>query len=283
MTEAYPLLTVENVKYWYWEVEPHWSGGDIGRAIGCSSQSVTRFMHKNNIPVRSISEANLNRFNCPQKYQKFLKQRTSSEFREQQSILNIEAWQDPHKRRNFVKGIRQSSANRLSDLQKVLLFLIIERGNLFLTDFISITNLRRRQLDSVLRELYARNCVERTKEYNKNTRNQYKFHYKYSIAKKGRDLFNLHLTSCSFKYEEELEKIHRRLHNIKAKEKARKPCNVDEKTPLGKNQKIILEIFQRKNHPLFLMDLLPLTAIPIKSVDSSLKRLVERGFLSRKE
>jgi DNA-binding MarR family transcriptional regulator len=93
----------------------------------------------------------------------------------------------------------------------------------------------------------------------------------------------LYLTSDSFKYEEELKKIQRRLTNRKSLEKTKKPRNVDEKTPLGRNQKIILEIFQRKNHPLFLVDLLPLTAISIKSVDSSLKRLVERGFLSRKE
>ena len=36
VNESYPQLTVANVRYWYWEVDPHWSAIDIAKVIGCN-------------------------------------------------------------------------------------------------------------------------------------------------------------------------------------------------------------------------------------------------------
>lgn len=57
MTDNHPLLTLENVMYWYWYTEPKWSGLDIAKEVGCSLNTVYRFMKANNIPIRNHSEA----------------------------------------------------------------------------------------------------------------------------------------------------------------------------------------------------------------------------------
>ena len=44
MTDKYPLLTVENVKYWYWECDPAYSSGDIAKATGAKQDTVLDFM-----------------------------------------------------------------------------------------------------------------------------------------------------------------------------------------------------------------------------------------------
>lgn len=57
LSEKYPLLTVENVQYWYWKCDPKWSGHDIAKVIGCHFQTVYNFMEKHGIPIRDYSNA----------------------------------------------------------------------------------------------------------------------------------------------------------------------------------------------------------------------------------
>ena len=57
MTEKYPLLTAESVKYWYWGCEPAYSVIDIAKVTGTSQATIYMFMEKNRIPRRSRSEA----------------------------------------------------------------------------------------------------------------------------------------------------------------------------------------------------------------------------------
>ena len=216
MTDLYPLLTIENVKYWYWEVEPHWSTIDIAKAIGCSDSTVQNFMRAHNISIRSISEANINRFNCPHKYKKFLKQRQSEEFRSQQSDIALEIMKRPNIRSKYLKAIKESKTYILSDYQKVLLFLLNSDDSLFLTDFCKITGLDKKDLDRSLQQLFNRQLVSRVKAFNNNTLNSYKYHFKYSITQKGIEVLDFVLMKGPFEYE-------KLLNDIKSGEKKR-PC-----------------------------------------------------------
>lgn len=67
MTRNHPLLTIENVVYWYWATNPPWSTLDIADEVGCSESSVHRFMVKNNIPRRDYSDALKNSWNTDEK------------------------------------------------------------------------------------------------------------------------------------------------------------------------------------------------------------------------
>ena len=72
MTDKYPLLIFENVKYWYWEHNPGYSTVDIAKVTGAPIIAVRRFMLKNKIPIRDRSEANINRFKCKPKLEAYL-------------------------------------------------------------------------------------------------------------------------------------------------------------------------------------------------------------------
>ena len=277
MTELYPLLTVENVKYWYWEVEPHWSTIDIAKAIGCSDSTVQNFMRAHNISIRSISEANINRFNCPHKYEKFLKQRQSEDFRTHQSERILEIRKRPHIRSKYSKALRESRLYLLSDYQKILLFLLNSHDSFFLTDFCKIIELGRRKLDNALQGLFNRQLVSRVKAFNNNTLNPYKYHFKYSITQKGIDVLDFVLLKRSFEYKELLRDIKSGVNKMyRANPKFLNRVNI------GENQLEILKILQKEG-PKFLTDLTSIFQLPRHSIDSSLRRLCSRCFLKREK
>jgi len=283
VNESYPQLTVANVRYWYWEVEPHWSALDIAKAIDCKDSDVYYFMHKNDIPIRSTTEANLNRFNCPQKYKSYRKQRSSPEFRKQQSIKSIEAWKDPVKRANNVRSIREGTSKKISEYQKLLLFLILRHTRLFLTDFAWITNLGKNSLYLVLSSLYKRELVARTKEYNEVTYNNNKYHFRYEITERGKELLTLNMTNTPFNYEKLLKSIQARYNQkITCNSPQRKEEN-NNYINIGKNQQAVLRELQQQDRPLFLLDFVSLMTIPQKAIDNSLSHLCKRGFLSREK
>ena len=283
ISESYPQLTVENVKYWYWEVEPHWSAVDIAKAIGCSDSNVYYFMHKNNIPVRSAMEATINRFNCPQKYKDYRKQRSSPEFRKHQSIVSFEAWQDSIRRAKYSESMREVTLKKISEFQKLLLLILLQHARLFLTDFIRITNLEGKKLNLALSSIYKRELVTRTKEYNKNTDSNYKYNYRYEITDKGRELLLLNMTSASFNYKKLLETIQARYNQptlAKSPERKRKNSSY---IHIGKNQQAILHVLKQQNCPLFLVEFVSLMTIPEAAISKSLRHLYKRGVVSRKK
>lgn len=279
----YPLLTVENVKYWYWEVESHWSGIDIAKAVGCSNWKVYRFMHKNNIPIRSTSDATINRFNCPQKYEKFMKSHNTPEVNELQSITSKEMWQHTQKRISLMNGVQKRNMVKLTEYQKLLLYLLVRHETLFLTDFIRITNLERISLDATLRGLFNRDLVSRKKEYNERSFNNYKTHYKFRITKRGKELLALKLTNSSSDYDEILRKIYTQHSHESPTIIPQKEEPLEKYTYIGRNQLEILKIFLEQGKPLFLLDFKELISITKRAVDKSLAALFKRGFLSRKK
>jgi endo-alpha-1,4-polygalactosaminidase (GH114 family) len=84
MTELYPLLTVQNVQYWYWEHDPQMSGHNIAKEVGCYFQKIYEFMRNHNIPIRNHSEAGNVLFQDPKKYQAYLKAIMSPEYLKKQ-------------------------------------------------------------------------------------------------------------------------------------------------------------------------------------------------------
>ena len=109
MTDKYPLLTAESVKYWYWECDPAYSIIDIVKVTGAPFSTIQRFMNKNDIPKRTRSEANLNRFKCAHKREDFVRQRNSPEFKKSQSKNAVSHWLDESLRRKMVNSLKNTT------------------------------------------------------------------------------------------------------------------------------------------------------------------------------
>ncbi len=275
LQEKYPLLTIENVKYWYYETNPPWSGIDIANHVGCPADTVYNFMEINNLPRRMISDANHKRFICPQKYQKFMKQRTSRDFKKQQSTLSLNAWSDNRKSKKMLQGIKNAVHFRLSVYQKLVLVLLLQKGPLFLTNLIKLTGLDKKTLDHRLRHLTKRDLLSRVKKVNANTENTNKLHYKYSITEQGIHTLPDQLKDPSYNYRMLIQQI--RSYNHKNSDIPRTL------TPhLGKNQKFLLKVLNNINSA-FLVEIRALLSIDKKAIDNSLRLLCNRGFLSRKK
>ena len=275
MTDKYPLLTVESVKYWYWECDPAYSLIDIAKVIGVNQATVYRFMVRNGIPRRNRSEANVNRFKCAHKKEAFVRRRNTHEFKKNQSQNITGYWLDPTMRKKMMDGFTKYIESKLGVFQVQILYLLRNSEGLFLSDLVKIINKDKTILDGRLRTLHQRGLVARQKQINHNTRNSYALHYYYSITEQG----------VSLLAEKEEELRFASLFESLETTCVRNSRDIKENyisTYLGKNQEVILNLFQRKS-PLFLTDLKKLTSINSKILDRSLKGLFTRGILSRKK
>lgn len=184
-------------------------------------------------------------------------------------------------RKNPIRQTKFIESKNISNYQKLLLSLLAQDGALFLIDFMQITNLGKKQLDLVLSSLYKRELVKRANEYNKNTSDNYKHHFRYEVSKKGKELLMLSIADTPFDYKGLLKSVQARYiqdENDTCKKKA-----VNIYINIGKNQLAVLRIFKEQAHPLFLLDFISLTTIPQKAIDNSLTHLYRRGYLSRKK
>jgi predicted transcriptional regulator len=212
-----------------------------------------------------------------------MKQRNSLEFRNHQSKKSIEAWQNPRKKANYIKSFKEVASRKISDYQRLMLFLILQHTRLFLTDFIQITNLDKDSLSMVLSSLYNRKLITRTKEYNTRTYNQYKYHYQYELTDQGKELLLLNMTNTSFDYKRLLESIQARYKQQAINKSSKKKGKGNGYINIGKNQQAVLRILKEQDRPLFLLDFVSLMTIPKKDIDKSLRLLYIRGFLSREK
>lgn len=277
MTEKYPLLTISNVNHWYWEVDPHWSGFDIAKAIGCGTTTLYRFMKTYGIQVRSRSEATINRFNCPIKYERFVKKLRSPEFRNRQSHITRKAMRRPEVRKRLSDSAKKANKKKLSISQKAILFLLYSWKELFLTDFGRMVKLANEILDSKLRRLHSRGYVYRLKSHNENCFNNYKSHYKYSLTREGRELVSNGFKDGSFNLEE-------LKHKFKPVEKEKRLTIKEflQKENIGPNQFILLKTIQESG-PKFLVELASQLKISKNAIDKSLRLLYTRAFLRREK
>ena len=271
MTEKYPLLTVESVKYWYWECDPAYSTLDIGKETGAHAKTIQNFMIKHNIPRRNLSEANLNRFKCAHKKKSFIEQMTSPEFKLAQSEKSLAVWEDQSKRKKLGSSLKKYHQTHVGEFQALILFVIRRHTSLFLAELVKLLNKDRRSLDANLKSLYKRGFVSRQKQLNNNTLNSYTSHYYYSITDIGVNLLNQKTK------DPKLIKLFNSVDNSKLKQNKNSIS-----TYLGKNQKEILRCFQN-NNSLFLTDLKKLTSLKNSVIDHSLKGLFNREILCRKK
>ncbi len=275
MTEKYPLLTVENIKYWYWECNPAYSVIDIAKVTGVNQATIYGFMERKGIPRRSRSDANINRFKCEHKMEAFVRQRNTPKLKENQSNLAIGYWSDPSKRKKMMNGFTNYIENVLGVLQAQILYLLKNSEGMFLSDLIKNIKKDKNILDRSLRSLHQRGLVARQKQINHNTRNSNALQYHYSITDEGVVLLN------EKKKEPKFKSLLKHLEDFTVKNKSALKNN-SISVYLGKNQKIILRLFQDK-HSLFLTDLKELTSLDRVVLDKSLKGLFTRGILSRKK
>lgn len=271
MTDMNPLLTVENVKYWYWECDPAYSTLDIAKVTGTYVKKVQNFMQKHNIPRRSLSEANLNRFKCAHKKKSFIKQMNLPEYKLTQSEKSLAVWKDQSKRKKLGNSIKEYHQTHIGELQALILFVIRRHTSLFLTEMVKLLNKDKRSLDTNLKSLYKRGFVSRQKQLNHNTRNSYASHYYYSLTNKGINLLDQKTKD---------PKLISLFNSVDDSNLKQNKNSIS--TYLGKNQKEILRWFQN-NNSLFLTDLKKLTSIEKSILDKSLNGLFKRGFLSRKK
>jgi len=275
VTDKYPLLTVESVKYWYWECDPAYSVNDINKVTGAPTTTIIKFMNKNGISKRTMSEANFNRYKCAHKREAFIEQRNSLEFKKNQSRISASLWQDDSIRKKIVNGIKKFNESILGEVQIKVLFALSNFKGMFFTDLKTIITNNKNCVNDALRKLCNRGLLTRVKKVNPNTNRTITSQYYYSVNDKGIKLLA------------QKEKDPR-FYSLFDSLKDSNTRNIIEQnknsisTYLGKNQKEILRWFQDRNS-LFLMDLKKLTSIDEKILDRSLKGLFTRGILSRKK
>ena len=164
MTDNFPDLTEENVRYWYEECDPAWSGHDIANEVGCSIQTVYNFMRKKKIKIKSYSEAEKNANKCPHKYQAKhgMKFEEGSEWKEKQKASQLKNWEDnPKKRKKKSDQMKQIFSNKLSDYQKWILFVIYKLDkDITLREMVGITGLNKKIVNRQLYTLTNRRILE---------------------------------------------------------------------------------------------------------------------------
>jgi len=90
----------------YWLEDPPWSAIDIAKYYGCDYSIIYRFMHKYQIPVRSLSKALSARWRCPPKGKKLMEYneemrliqlemlKTNKEYRKKKAETTSKLWED---------------------------------------------------------------------------------------------------------------------------------------------------------------------------------------------
>ena len=234
-------------------------------------------MKKNNIRIRNKSEANINRFQCPSKYDKFVKIMRTPEFKTRQSLVTRRVMSRPEIRKRLSESAKKANKKSFSTSQKAILFLLYSKEELFLTDFNKRMRISKKELDYKLRNLFNRGYVDKVKSYNENSLKIDKNHFKYSLTSEGKVIVRNGLKDGLFNLKE-LENKFRRVEK-------KKEMTIDEfllKENIGPNQFIILKAIQ-KSGPKFLIELASYLQISKIAIDKSLRGLNSREFLKREK
>ncbi len=152
MTDRYPSLTEANVYYWYWECNSAYSMKDIADKVGCSLGCIQRFMNSRNIPRRSTSEANLNRYKDPEKLDLFLKSMRDPNFKKKQSEIRLKLMADPHIKKMTFEALEKAHEMCVGETQK-LLMQIIKNANRICGNELSRLSVFKTSMSNVFRAL----------------------------------------------------------------------------------------------------------------------------------
>lgn len=274
MSDTYPLLTVENVQYWYWERDPPMSGHDIAKEVGCYFQKVYKFMREHDIPIRDNSESGKVRFQDPEKYEAMMKIKRDSEYKRKESESVSKLWTSIEKRKQKSDEMKKISENWLSDYQKVILSLMQNGEKKFLREIVEKTGLDKKNIDRNLRFLCRRGLMKFEKEFDTNLKRKRACN-NYFITLKGIEILKYNQKNNPFEYDNLIEHI----KNNKKRNPATKERN---KSYIGKNQKILLEALNDKKQ-MIVRELQNMTNLSLCSIDNSLRLLCKRGLVERKK
>lgn len=274
MTKEYPRLTVENIRYWYWECFPHWSQRDIAKEIGCSPSLVSYYMRKKRIPTRNYSEAQINRWNCPHKLKEFKRKMNLDEVKEAISDALQNAWKEPRKRKSLVRANQKRVEDIIGYTQFLLLKTLSDHPNRYLTlrNLSELEHLRsftKKQLDLALGRLCRRGFVKRKKHF-RDYKSKVRVYY-YNITKQGERIYKLNKDQETI---EEIKKWHRINKNITQNQVGPR---------MGKLQKKIIFLIKEKG-PLFFSEInCELEQHRSSAVQHSLKLMIEKKKLFRRK
>ena len=268
LSSGYPLLTVEKLKYWYWECDPGYSLLDIVKVTGASYSRVQRFMEKNGIPRRDRSEANKNRFKCEHKKSAFLETLQSAEHREKQSVISKRTWSDPRLRKEAVIKAQK----KLSERQIIILYLSRRHNGVFQASLVPILERDNRVVSSSLRILFERGLLEREKQENFKSRSCRLLQFKYFITQNGTLLLNSHLNNLEPGFKEKLNVLDKLFADLKKRNFNRN---------IGKTQELIIKLFKKRGS-MFLSDFHGLADLSESAIRNGLSRLILKGYLTQK-
>ena len=213
MTKKYPLLTIQNVNYWYWECDPHWSQIDIAKEVGCSKGNISYFMVKHNIPTRDYSDAQINRFKCPKKLENHCETMNQEEVRNSLSEKGQELWRALDYRRRLTKAHQERGKNMIGFTQFKVLETFYNNPNKTLVDLMALPTMSSftgKKLDAILKRFYIKGFITQKKDFkDKTTKMKPNF---YSISEKGRKIYEENSDEDTIKRLRE-----RRLGKIQAK------------------------------------------------------------------
>lgn len=190
MTKEYPLITVQNINYWYWFCDPHWSQIDIANEVGCSRGTVSLFMINHNIPRRNFSEAQLNRFTCPHKQEDHQQAMNIPEVRNSISESVQKLWRGSDYRIRLTKAHQERGKNMIGFAQFKVLKAIYNNPNKTLADlavFPTLSSFTEKQLDLILKRIFAKGFITRKKDF-KDNKSRIKTYY-YSTSEKGKEIY----------------------------------------------------------------------------------------------
>lgn len=274
MTKEYPLLTKQNIRYWYWGCDPHWSQLDIANEVGCSYSLVSYYMIKEKIPRRDSSKAQFNRFDCPHKLKDFHETMSSQEVRDSISEGLGKAWQEPNSRRNLIKANQERVKEIIGLTQFKVLEVLYKNHNKSLIDlasFPSLSSFTKKQLDGALGRVYKRDFITRNNGF-RDKKTKIKVFY-YSINDLGKKIYE------DNNNEEMINKL-RKWHKINKNTTSRQVG-----ARLGKVQLKIISLIKKKG-PLFFSEIaseLKKDSIGHSAIQHSLILLSKNKFLFRRK
>lgn len=289
MTDRHPLLTEENVYYWYWECDPAYSMKNIADEIGCSLGCIQKFMESRNIPRRSTSEAGINRYKDPEKLEAFLKSMHDPYFKKKQSEIRLEMMADPYIKKITFEALEKAHEMCVGKTQKLLMQIII------ITDRISGNEISRFSLIKpsmdiykALKELNRRGFINLKKIKKKSLAGNQSIQSEYSLTEKGEHFIKDFPLEAPVKLniKTEIEKIRKNDNNQKVVEMRHKEWlksfEESQKFYIGKTQLLILTTLENygpkiatdiKNHSDY-------KNLSIYTIRNSLIRLHKRGLVS---
>ena len=274
MTEKYPLLTVQNVQYWYQERDPPKSGHDIAKEVGCCYQNVYNFMRAHNIAIRDYSESGKVRFQDPEKYEAMMEIKRDPEYRRKESESNSKLWTSAEKRKQKSEEMKKISEKWLSDYQKIILFLMQNEDKKFLREITTDTGLNKKCLNRNLRFLCRRGLMKCEKEFDTKLKRKQACNH-YFITLKGIKILKHNQKHNPFEYDNIIE-------HIKNNKKTNGATRERNKSYIGKNQRILLMVLN-DNEPMFARELQKMTNLSLASIDGSLRLLCKRMLVVRKK